>query len=63
MKKIIMAFGAVALFVGTTSCKKTYTCTCDVLGSSISVESETKMSKKDAEAWCETGSNGTCTLD
>ena len=63
MKKIIMAFGAVALFVGTTSCKKTYTCTCDVLGSSISVESETEMTKSEAELWCEADAGGLCTLD
>lgn len=63
MKKIIVAFGVVALLAGTTSCKKTYTCTCDILGTSISVDSETKMSKKDAETWCEAGSGGACTLD
>jgi len=63
MKKFIVAFGVVALFAGTTSCKKIYTCTCDVSGINISVDSETKMSKKDAETWCETGSGGVCTLD
>ena len=51
-----------ALIAGTSSCKKTYDCTCTIPGfDSITVNSETKMSKKDAEAWCETSEY--CTLD
>jgi len=63
MKKIIVAFGVVALIAGTSSCKKTYDCTCDVFGTEITVTSEEKLSKKDAVAWCEDGSDGLCTLD
>jgi hypothetical protein len=35
MKKIIVAFGVVALFAGTTSCKKDWTCTCADSANSI----------------------------
>jgi hypothetical protein len=63
MKKLAMVLGVATLFAGTTSCKKVYTCTCDVLGTNISVDSEEKISKADAEAWCEEGSGGLCTLD
>ena len=51
MKKIIVAFGVVALFAGTTSCKKDWTCTCSDSADSASfaIENETK---KDAESAC-----------
>ena len=51
MKKIIVAFGVVALFAGTTSCKKDWTCTCSDSADSASfaIENETK---KDADSAC-----------
>ena len=51
MKKIIVAFGVVALFAGTTSCKKDWTCTCSdsVNSASFPIENQTK---KDAESEC-----------
>ena len=44
MKKIIVAFGVVALFAGTTSCKKDWTCTCS--DSVIVFHSQLKMKQK-----------------
>lgn len=62
MKKFILSIGVVALIAGTSSCKKTYDCTCTTPGfDSITVNSGTKMSKKDAEAWCEVSEY--CSLD
>lgn len=60
MKKVLF-IAAVAVFT-MTSCKKVYTCCCDVLGTDYCVESGTKMKKSDAEAWCETNSGGLCKL-
>ncbi len=68
MKKIIVAFGVVALFAGTTSCKKDWTCTCSDSVNSVSftIENETK---KDAESACNetntiyVGTGVGCSLD
>lgn len=63
MKKVFL-IGAVAL-VALSSCKKIRTCCCDLssvgLGE-ICVDSEEKMTKKDAKADCEDGSDGLCKL-
>lgn len=71
MKKLIILPVAFAfMFV---SCKKEYTCECTVDMTSLggtkttaSVDSGTKLSKKDAEAWCEESTSGysyiTCEL-
>jgi hypothetical protein len=63
MKKIISILAASAFVFALSSCKKNYTCVCDlgILGKT-EVESPTKMSKKDAETWCEGGSGGLCKL-
>ncbi len=53
MKKIIV-FGAFAVLgvVALSSCKKDYTCTCTINGSSASTTYK-DVKKKDAEASCE----------
>lgn len=53
MKKVL--FVAVVAAFAMTSCKKKYTCCCDVLGTSTCVESGEKMKKSDAETWCNSG--------
>ena len=57
MKKITL-LAAVIVVASFASCKKKRTCKCDT----ISVESEVKMTKKDAKAWCEGSTGGACTL-
>ncbi|HRP52840.1 MAG TPA: hypothetical protein PLI97_04965 [Fluviicola sp.] len=61
MKKVVL-FAVVVALTGLTSCKKEWTCECDVMGSKISTKSGTKLSKKDAETWCEKNSSGMCNL-
>lgn len=60
MKKVFILAAVGGLFF-VTSCKKTYTCECTVLGTTTSVEAEFKK-KADAEAWCEDDSAGLCSL-
>ena len=68
MKKIIVAFGVVALFAGTTSCKKDWTCTCSDSVNSVSFTIE-NQTKKDAESACNelnaiyVGTAVSCSLD
>jgi hypothetical protein len=68
MKKIALTLAGIAFVAVTlTSCKKDYTCTCtfDIAGVSGSVSETQKLSKKDAEEWCEGESTTgvTCKLD
>jgi hypothetical protein len=58
MKKVLVAVAVVAFFA---SCKKDYTCTCEVLGLSTSVDFEglSKSEADDQEAACTAG--GICT--
>lgn len=65
MKKFA-PIAAIALFaVAFTSCKKEWTCECTSTGggttTTASDKSATKLSKKDAKAWCES-SNGTTSI-
>jgi hypothetical protein len=57
MKK--MFFISAVLVVSLTSCKKDYTCVCSasILGTTVSVTSEAKSSKKGAENWCKSMEN------
>lgn len=69
MKKLAL-LAVVAFAFGATSCKKEYTCECTVTVGGVSTTSSTtsgKLSKSDAETWCEgsttTGSSSyTCKL-
>lgn len=61
MKRLLI-LAVVAAGFTMTSCKKEYTCVCTVGGVSTEVKSGTKLSKKDAETWCEKSSSGTCKL-
>lgn len=63
MKKLLLSICALALVATSmTSCKKIRTCECTFTGSpltgTISVDSEEKMTKKEAKEDCES-SNGT----
>jgi len=52
MKKLVLSIAALALVATTmTSCKKEYTCSCTILGTTTDTKLE-KMSKSDAEAKC-----------
>ncbi|MCB0819389.1 MAG: hypothetical protein KDC13_02110 [Bacteroidetes bacterium] len=55
MKKVLVAVAVVAFFA---SCKKDYTCTCEVLGISTTVDYNglSKSEADDAEAACTTSS-------
>lgn len=53
MKKLLILAVIAGAFT-MTSCKKIYTCVCTVGGSTTEVKSPTKLSKKNAETWCET---------
>jgi hypothetical protein len=57
MKKLFI-LAVVAIGFTMTSCKKEYTCACTVSGTTTEVKSGTKLTKKDAEAWCEKSTNG-----
>lgn len=66
MKKITL-LAAVIVVASFASCKKIRTCKCTWTdGSSISVNSDVKLSKKDAKTWCEGSTSGgsgyTCEL-
>lgn len=58
MKKLVVV--TVVLFA-LASCKKEWTCECEVLGMKISGKTE-KMTKKEAKEDCEDGSNGACSI-
>jgi hypothetical protein len=62
MKKVYMMLAVCA--IALASCKKDYTCECCIDG--ICGEATAKMTKSDAEAWCEDSTNGvsgvTCKL-
>lgn len=71
MKKVLVV--AVAGLFILASCKKEYSCECKWSGGSLdgqttTLKSQTKISKKDAQAWCDennstsTSSTITCTL-
>lgn len=63
MKKLILPALVLGAMVSFTSCKKDYTCDCDITqkstgyGESTTVTSETSatqnLKKKDAEEWCD----------
>ena len=55
MKKVLFLATAVVV-LSLSSCKKEYDCECTIGGTTTTVSSGTKMSKKTAETWCETSS-------
>jgi len=63
MKKVlfIAAIGSLSL----ASCKKDYTCECtsNLFGTTVSIKSTAKSSKKGAEEWCKSQQNATETVD
>jgi hypothetical protein len=62
MKKLVvlgsLVFAGLVLF---SSCKKDWTCECNVLGTTIPIIIE-DSTKKDAKAECEDDTNGACKL-
>ena len=66
MKKSLLILSLVAFVFA--SCKKDRTCECcaEVLGTKSCATATAKMTKKDAETWCEGSTQGvsgvTCTL-
>lgn len=63
MKKLSLTLAAVAFVAFTfTSCKKAYDCKCSWDGGSTTVNSGTKLSKKDAKTWCEDSTAGSTTI-
>lgn len=61
MKKLAMVLGVAALFAGTTSCKKDYTCTCETAG--IEVSSRTiNDTKSNATDDCNSGDGEVLTV-
>jgi hypothetical protein len=63
MKKIF--FISAVLVLSLASCKKDYTCVCtgNILGTTVSVTTEAKSTKKGADDWCKGLQNGTETVD
>ncbi|MES2567934.1 MAG: hypothetical protein V4565_13760 [Bacteroidota bacterium] len=57
MKKITL-LAAVIVVASFASCKKIRTCKCTYGGQSITVDSDVKLSKKDAKTWCEGSTSG-----
>lgn len=60
MKKLSVLLAGLALVAFTfTSCKKEWDCTCTFSGDGVTLApvttTSTKMSKGDAEEWCNTG--------
>ena len=55
MKKVLFLATAVVV-LSLSSCKKEYDCECTVDGYTTTVSSGVKMTKKNAETWCETSS-------
>jgi hypothetical protein len=60
MKKLFLVLAVAS--VSMIACKKEYTCVCDIAGTKVEAKSGTKLSKSDAEAWCEDSSAGMCEL-
>ena len=66
MKKVLLFAGVLFVF-GATSCKKDYTCSCELAGTTTDSVIE-NSTKKDAEAACDEANatwallGGTCTL-
>lgn len=66
MKKLVLAIAALGL-ISLTSCKKEYTCSCSILGTTTEAKSG-KVKKADAKTWCETADTqakivgGSCSL-
>jgi len=54
MKNLFIGLGVLAM-IGATSCKKDYTCECTVTGNGTTASSSatSKMTKKDAQEWCD----------
>ena len=69
MKKLVVFMGVLALFVGTTSCKKDWTCTCSDNAYTYGSYAIEDATKKDAQAECDElddlfiGTVATCSLD
>jgi hypothetical protein len=67
MKKVIFAIAALGL-ISLTSCKKEYTCSCTVSGTTTDIKSGTKLKKSEAETWCKSAGSiytlagGSCAL-
>jgi hypothetical protein len=63
MKKVLFISAIVSSLL--VSCKKDYTCVCtiNVLGTTVSVTTEAKSSKKGATAWCKSLENPTETVN
>ncbi len=57
MKNLFIGLGVLAM-IGATSCKKDYTCECTFEGNGVSgsVAETSKLTKKDAQEWCDEGS-------
>jgi hypothetical protein len=68
MKKMSLFLGIIGAFVGATSCKKDWTCTCTDSANVYSWPIE-NVKKKDAQATCDqltdiyVGTNVTCSLE
>ena len=69
MKKLVVFMGVLALFVGTTSCKKDWICTCSDSAYIYLTEPIEDATKEDAQAECDElddlfkGTLTTCSLD
>lgn len=57
MKNLFIVIGLLAM-VAATSCKKVRTCECSFDGITISVDSEEKLTKKEAKKQCEADNGG-----
>ena len=71
MKKSLLFASLIALVGSISSCKKTYQCECvwesgSLAGQTQTLETAEKVSKKDAQAWCDENSaalgSGSCSL-
>lgn len=58
MKKLLVA---TVVLLSLASCKKEWTCECEVFGYKVSDKTE-KMSKADAKVECEDKSDGMCKI-
>ena len=63
MKKAFLVSGLIMFLM--SSCKKDYTCVCSTsfLGTTVSVTTEAKSSKKSAEEWCNSFEAPSTTVD
>ena len=66
MKKVLLAAVILGGSLSFMSCKKDYTCECEILG--VKAEETQKLKKKDAEEWCDESNTaaailgGSCSL-